>query len=107
MLFTTREWAAWPAGISKAAARVLCEPLFFFTVFAPVWIMVRAGCPSSSTYAANDYDGRLRPQLLLLVARAFNTLKTPRTCRPPKQAYGVCMLATSQQQEGDKPHTMC
>ena len=41
VLWTTKEWAAWPRGISKAAARVLCEPLVFFTAFAPVWILVR------------------------------------------------------------------
>jgi hypothetical protein len=39
VLWTTKDWEAWPRGISKAAARVLCDPLFFFTVFAPWWIM--------------------------------------------------------------------
>lgn len=40
VLWTTHEWAAWPRGLSKAAARVLCDPLFFFTAFAPVWVLV-------------------------------------------------------------------
>ena len=39
MLWTTEDWAAWPRGLSKAAARVMCDPLVMFTVFAPVWII--------------------------------------------------------------------
>jgi hypothetical protein len=37
ILWTTTEWAAWPAGLSKAAARVLFDPLVFFTLFAPIY----------------------------------------------------------------------
>jgi len=40
VLWTTKDWAAWPRGISKAAARVMCDPLILFTLMAPVWIMV-------------------------------------------------------------------
>jgi hypothetical protein len=37
VLWTTSEWEAWPAGLSKAAARVVFDPLFFFTIFAPFY----------------------------------------------------------------------
>jgi hypothetical protein len=37
VLWTTNEWEAWPAGLSKTAARVVFDPLFFFTVFAPFY----------------------------------------------------------------------
>lgn len=40
MLWTTKEWEAWPRGISKAAARVLCDPLFFFICFPVVFELV-------------------------------------------------------------------
>jgi hypothetical protein len=40
ILWTTKEWAAWPRGFSKAAARVMCDPLILFTVMAPIWILV-------------------------------------------------------------------
>ena len=39
VLWTTREWAAWPRGLSKAAARVMCDPLVFFTAFVPVLVL--------------------------------------------------------------------
>jgi len=52
VLWTTKDWEAWPRGLSKAAARVLCDPLFFFTAFAPVWILVRG----VDTYRALSLD---------------------------------------------------
>jgi hypothetical protein len=38
--WTTRDWADWPRGLSKAAARVMCDPLVLYTVMAPIWILV-------------------------------------------------------------------
>jgi len=38
-LLTTKEWAAWPWGISKAATRLLCDPLIHFTVIAPIFVL--------------------------------------------------------------------
>jgi hypothetical protein len=40
ILWTTKDWAAWPRGLSKAAARVMIDPLVLFTVMAPVWVMI-------------------------------------------------------------------
>jgi hypothetical protein len=40
ILWTTKEWEAWPRGLSKAAARVMCDPLILFTVMAPIFILV-------------------------------------------------------------------
>jgi len=39
VLWTTKEWAAWPWGLSKAAARMLCDPLVFYTLFPLFFIM--------------------------------------------------------------------
>jgi hypothetical protein len=39
VLWTTTEWEAWPRGLSKAAARVMTDPLVLYTVMAPVWIL--------------------------------------------------------------------
>lgn len=39
VLWTTKDWDVWPRGLSKAAARVMCDPLVLYTIMAPVWIL--------------------------------------------------------------------
>jgi hypothetical protein len=36
VLWTAKEWANWPRGLSKAAARVLMDPIVMYSVMGPV-----------------------------------------------------------------------
>jgi hypothetical protein len=40
LLWTTDEWAAWPRSISKAAARVLRDPLLFIAIGGPAYVLL-------------------------------------------------------------------
>lgn len=65
-LWTTREWAAWPRGLSKAAARVMCDPLVFFTVLPPVWILA---CNVSWPHRVSHQS--LRTRIMYVMARVI------------------------------------
>jgi hypothetical protein len=42
--FSTKDWAAWPASLSKLAARILWDPLVLYPVGGPVFMLVGNTC---------------------------------------------------------------
>lgn len=39
VIFSTKQWAAKPRGISKLAARIFRDPLVYYTLFAPIFVL--------------------------------------------------------------------
>jgi hypothetical protein len=93
VLWTTQEWADWPRGLSKTAARVMIDPLFLFTVMAPIWILAfNVACkqesvtPSASLQQAAAAQGQqqaccgysaCRRQLVALTYSSLNVSLLP------------------------------
>jgi uncharacterized membrane protein YjdF len=51
VLWTTQQWAAWPRGISKTAASIFRDPLVFYTVFPPIFVLFfNAAWPQRATH---------------------------------------------------------
>ncbi|GBF95283.1 hypothetical protein Rsub_08314 [Raphidocelis subcapitata] len=44
VIWNAKEWAAWPRGIAKAAARMLWDPLFLYTVGGPIFLLLCNTC---------------------------------------------------------------
>lgn len=40
VLWTAKEWASWPRGLSKAAARVMMDPIVMYSVMGPVMVLL-------------------------------------------------------------------
>jgi hypothetical protein len=64
VLWSTKEWAAWPRGVSKAAARLLCDPLVFFTAFVPIFVL---GFNTAWPHRVGRHS--LRSRLMYIAAR--------------------------------------
>jgi hypothetical protein len=81
VLWSTKEWAAWPQGLSKAAARMMCDPLVFYTVLPP---FVMLGMNGAWPHRVSHQSHRDRIRYILC-----------RLVMVPLAIAGICILGSN------------